>query len=500
MNKKITISIMAALMIAGLTSIKTFAAMQDGSVVVGNKAFDINYINDPANADEFGAEIYKGGEIYVKNFSGKWIDNVTGLEINVSLIPAVTYKNATGITYFDANDKDQVVDGTQKVTAISLNKPSDTLTVGGTDTLTSTISPSNASNKAITWTSSNNNVATVNNGVVTAVASGTTVITATTVDGSKIASCTITVNNEMGYVHNTLVDTDLNVRASANLNGTILGHLYNYVKIEILGTTVDASGNLWDKINYNSSIAYVYDPYIQHYTSPPENVVSIAVNITKKFEVDNTNQVAGNSDGQGLSLGYLQWCIRQGTLQPILNRMDREHNEEMKSIFGANYNIMYNMTIDTLDNQIKWSIGINDSSNKISEPWNSMFVTLCNNVDFKNIEADAEVYTVKQAMFICDKYKLNTVRGFALAFDIANQNGSISSGAIKIIDDSIAKAPNMTEKSLLLVIANAVADNSETGVEDTRVRKLAIVNGQGTVHGFILNLDDNYGLNDNYWR
>ena len=88
----------------------------------------------------------------------------------------------------------------------------------------------------------------------------------------------------------------------------------------------------------------------------------------------------------------------------------------------------------------------------------------------------------------------------SLAFDIVNQNGSLSSGAIKTIDDSLLKTPNMTEKSLLTVIANAVVDNSETISEDTRVRKLAIVNGQGSIHGFMLYLDANYGLNDNSWR
>ena len=500
MQKKITSSIIAALMIAGSTSFTAFAAMGDGSIVIGSKAFSLEYANDTINAKEIRAEIVEGGAIYVKGFDGKWIDNLTGLTVNASLIPAVVFKNATGTTNFDAQDKDAVADGTLKVTSVSLNKTTDSLTIGGTDTLISTISPSNAANKAVTWTSSNGNVATATNGVVAAVSAGTTIITATTVDGSKIASCTITVNNKTGYVHNTELNINLNVRSSANLSGAILGPLFNYEKIEILGTTVDTSGNVWDKINYNNSTAYVSDAYIITYTSPSEAVVSVAENITKQFEVGNSSQVAGNSDGQGLSLGYLQWCIGQKTLQPILNRMDMEYNSEMKSIFGTNYNILHNIILDTSSNQVTWASSINDSSNKIIEPWNSMFVSLCNNADFKNIEDDAQVYTVNQAMIICDKYNLKTIRGFALAFDIANQNGSLSTGAIKTIDETRGKAPNMTEKNLLVVIANAVADNSDTSSEDTRIRKLAIVNGQGTVHDFILNLDVNYGLNDNLWR
>jgi len=502
MNKKITISIMAALMIAGLTSIKSFAAMDNGSVVIGYNAFDLAYANDSVNIGKLTEAIVKGGNIYIKDFSGKWINNSNGLAVDASIIPAVTYTNDSGTTHFDAGDKDPVVDPAQKVTSISLNKTSDTLTVGGTDTLTSTISPSNAANKAVRWTSSNVDVATVNNGVVTAVSPGTAIITATTVDGSKTASCTITVNNEKGYVNNTDLENDLNVRTEADANSTSIGNLYIYQKIEILGTALAPDGKTWDKIEYNGKHAYVSDGFIQHYTSPSDDVVSIAENITKQFEVGNLSQIAGDADGQGLSLGYLQWNIRQGTLQPLLHRMDREYNSEMKSIFGTNYNSIYSMTLDTPANQLKWAVSINDSSNNIITTWNNSFATLCNNVDFKNIEDDAQVYTVKQAMRICDRYNLKTVRGFALAFDIVNQNGILEDNinAVKIIDDARVKAPNMTEKDLLLVIANAVADTATTGSDDTLSRKMAIVNGQGYVHYITLYLDTSYSLSDNSWR
>ena len=63
-------------------------------------------------------------------------------------------------------------------------------------TLTATVAPANATNKAVTWTSSNPSVATVENGVVTALACGTAVITATAADGSGAsASCTVTVSS-----------------------------------------------------------------------------------------------------------------------------------------------------------------------------------------------------------------------------------------------------------------------------------------------------------------
>ena len=79
------------------------------------------------------------------------------------------------------------------VTGVSLNKTELTLTEGNIETLTATITPDNATNKNVTWSSDTPSVASVNNGVVTAVAPGTATITVTTEDGSKTATCAVTV-------------------------------------------------------------------------------------------------------------------------------------------------------------------------------------------------------------------------------------------------------------------------------------------------------------------
>jgi uncharacterized protein YjdB len=79
------------------------------------------------------------------------------------------------------------------VTGVSLNKTTTSLATGATETLTATITPSNATNKTVTWSSSNSTIASVSNGRVTAVALGSATIYVTTADGGKTASCAVTV-------------------------------------------------------------------------------------------------------------------------------------------------------------------------------------------------------------------------------------------------------------------------------------------------------------------
>lgn len=83
---------------------------------------------------------------------------------------------------------------TVEVTSVALTPSSLTLKKGGVATLTPVITPANATNKNVTYTSSNQSVATVDAaGKVTALEKGTAVITVTTADGNKTATCTVTV-------------------------------------------------------------------------------------------------------------------------------------------------------------------------------------------------------------------------------------------------------------------------------------------------------------------
>ena len=81
------------------------------------------------------------------------------------------------------------------VTGVTLDSTTMTLTAGGaTGTLVATVTPADATNKSVNWSSTALAVATVANGVVTPLTAGTTTIIVATVDGGLSATCTVTVN------------------------------------------------------------------------------------------------------------------------------------------------------------------------------------------------------------------------------------------------------------------------------------------------------------------
>lgn len=100
-------------------------------------------------------------------------------------------------------------------TSVSLNKTTLSLTMGNSSTLTATMSPSNTTD-TVSWSSSNTSVATVTDGMVSAIAAGTATITATTSSG-KTATCTVTVSStSVQYSVSVTFETGKSIDVSLN--------------------------------------------------------------------------------------------------------------------------------------------------------------------------------------------------------------------------------------------------------------------------------------------
>ena len=138
------------------------------------------------------------------------------------------------------------------VDRVSLDKTSLTLTEGGTETLTATITPDNATNKAVMWSSDNESVATVVDGIVTAVAPGTATITVTTVDGGYYDTCQVTVTAATIPVTGVTLNKDslaLGVGDTENLTATVApanatNQNVTWASSDTSVATVDAAGKV----------------------------------------------------------------------------------------------------------------------------------------------------------------------------------------------------------------------------------------------------------------
>ena len=142
---------------------------------------------------------YTPSDTNVKNVTYTSSNESVATVSNTGLVTGIAQGSATITAIAEAANSTTVQATTTitvtpiAVTSVSLSSNSETIKVGKTVTLTPTISPSNATNKNVTWTSSNTSIATVSGGTVTGVAAGTATITVKTVDGNKTATCTVVV-------------------------------------------------------------------------------------------------------------------------------------------------------------------------------------------------------------------------------------------------------------------------------------------------------------------
>ena len=164
----------------------------------------VKYINTEGAKVPIEANLKESGLTYVSNIydtatanpgeSFISLDGTTWQELNgIEIGDTITLKNTNACIKAFTTYQEKIEDTDIRVTNVTLNETQINIEEGKTKTLIATIEPANATNKNIIWTSSNEEIATVDGGVVTAKKAGTAIITAATEDGAKTANCTITV-------------------------------------------------------------------------------------------------------------------------------------------------------------------------------------------------------------------------------------------------------------------------------------------------------------------
>lgn len=172
--------------------------------------------------DKSGAKVATGG------VGTKQVE-ITGLEGGKEVA-----KGDYQLAYTDGTNTSDKVDvpaftvltATVPVTGITLSQKTASMKVGDTKVITGTVVPDNATNKAVTYKSSDEKVATVaENGTVTAVAEGSADITATTADGGFTDKCVVTVTKPTVAVTGVTIDpttANIEVGKTAKLTATVV--------------------------------------------------------------------------------------------------------------------------------------------------------------------------------------------------------------------------------------------------------------------------------------
>jgi len=231
---------------------------------------------------------------------------VTGLSAGTAVITVTTvdggHQAACTVTVSTVN---------VAVTGVSLNKTSADLAVGSSETLFAAITPSNATNQSVIWSSSSPAVAAVSGGgVVTGISVGTAVITVTTVDGGHQASCSVTVGNRV--IDNLLTESRYqaapydgsfpdNIKYSYRYNG----YDFYYIYLGQLRNIPLFSGMEYEHTGLN---------YVYTYTKTDEETISKAVTKSSEETVSVSNEhtestTHGVKAGFEISTKYNWWVL-----------------------------------------------------------------------------------------------------------------------------------------------------------------------------------------------
>lgn len=185
------------------------------------------------------------------------------------------------------------------VDSVSLNKATTSLQVGNTETLTATVLPANATDKTLTWSTSDSSKATINNGVVTAIASGTATITATSnADNTKYDTCEVTITSAPTPAQKIQLSTLERTSGGIKADGTphTLGGVYHTIVPYTEGIEVKTIHNGgWNQETYPAILIKNGETYTPIVCSVGDQNISIGGKIGKSFSATLTGYSTGSS-------------------------------------------------------------------------------------------------------------------------------------------------------------------------------------------------------------
>lgn len=231
------------------------------------------------------------------------------------------------------------------VTGVEITPTSSEIKVGGTTTITATVKPDNATNKNVTWSSSNTAVATVSNGVVTGKSEGTATITATTEDGEYTAEAQITVKNDIEDTEGPIISS---VKGEKDSDG----------KYKVIIKVTDESGI--EKILVNGTEITTKDDEGNFYFIPTQNGEykieafdtvgnSTEYTYTEKNIITET-KIIPDKDSEGNNIIYIETITNKEVGKVTVNGTEiTEKDDEGRFCFKPSGNGTYTIEVTYKD-------------------------------------------------------------------------------------------------------------------------------------------------------
>lgn len=207
----------------------------------------------------------------------------------------------------------------------------------------------------------------------------------------------------------------------------------------------------------------------------------------------------GNFDGQGLSHGVLQFNFGTGSLQPLWNHLNNNHNQLCRDIFGANYAEWSDVLTRTTADQIAWgdsiSLGTTDEEKRqIDATWKALFQTLGEtqeSIDKQKTYAESWLPNANKWFKTLGLYSR---RGFALLWDISVQQGRlfplnlIINDFRSIVTNNKTRAQIEEEKLRIICDRTSFHNRPNEWSQVTYDRKIMLINGTGDYYGTPFNM------------
>jgi len=283
-------------------------------------------------------------------------------------------------TWYDTNPGTSIA-----VTSVSLSPTSAALNVGGTQQLTPTVLPANASNKSVNYSSSNTAIATVNStGLITAVANGTATITVTTVDGSKASTCAVTVSTtSSGGTYYTIKNRWTgaylsDAGANVGYGATVANNNYKWQKIAIDATYFVlknvATGELMNIESQTGSVqANITDTTFWSAQWSADYIDGTWVRLRNRWQTGNIihveNQTGSAQYGNSQDGWYsAQWQLEVttgGTGKSVVKTEEVSTSEKAISIYPNPSTDNFQVSLPELENGDSAAITVSDMNGRI---------------------------------------------------------------------------------------------------------------------------------------